>query len=68
MLGKTTTSTAFDYSGLLTETVLLGTVSTLYRNTTLEWDGAALKFKNHPEANSRVRRTYRQGWGVAGLS
>ena len=68
VLGKTTTSTPFDYSGLLTETVLLGTVSTFYRNTTLEWDGAALQFKNHPEANARVRRTYRQGWEVAGLS
>lgn len=68
VLGKTATSTPFDYSGLLTETVLLGTVSTLYRNTTLEWDGTGLQFNNHPEANSRVRRTYRQGWEVAGLS
>ena len=68
MLGKTTTCTPFDYSGLLTETVLRGTVSTLYRNTTLQWDAAALQFKNHPEANRRVRRTYRHGWEVAGLS
>lgn len=68
VLGKGTTSAPFDYSGLLTETVLLGTVATLFRNTTLEWDSAALKFKNLAEADRRVRRTYRQGWEVPGLS
>jgi predicted dehydrogenase len=68
VLGKGTTSAPFDYSGPLTETVLLGTVSTFYRGVTLEWDSAALRFKNHPEANQRVRRTYRQGWEVPGLS
>ena len=68
VLGKGTTSASFDYSGPLTETVLLGTVSTFYQSTTLEWDGAALKFKNLPEADGHVRRAYRQGWEVKGLS
>jgi predicted dehydrogenase len=68
VLGKTATTASFDYSGPLTETVLLGTVSTFYQNTTLEWDAAALKFKNLPEADRHVRRAYRQGWEVKGLS
>ena len=35
---------------------------------TLEWDAAALKFTNVPEANQYVRRKYRKGWEVPGLS
>jgi predicted dehydrogenase len=68
VLGTATTSAPFDYSGPLTEAVLLGTVSTFFPKTTLEWDSAGLKFKNVPEANRYIRRTYRQGWEAPGLS
>lgn len=68
VLGKAATSAPFDYSGPLTEAVLLGTVSTFFPKTTLEWDGPGLKFTNCPEANRHIRRTYRHGWDVKGLS
>jgi hypothetical protein len=66
-LGKGTPSANFDYSGPLTEAVLLGSVATRFPKTTLEWDAKAVKFKNVPAANAHVRRTYRKGWDVAGL-
>jgi predicted dehydrogenase len=66
--GNGTTSTPFSYSGPLTESVLLGGVATHFPGQTLEWDAPQLKFKNVPDANRLIRRTYRQGWEVAGLS
>jgi predicted dehydrogenase len=63
--GKTTTS--FDYSGPLTEAVLLGPLATRFPKTTLEWNSAKLKFTNSPEANQHVRTKYRDGWVVKGL-
>jgi predicted dehydrogenase len=51
----------FDYSGALTETVLLGNVA--YRTgQKIEWDAAALKARNCPQANAFLRREYRKGW------
>jgi predicted dehydrogenase len=66
--GKSKTSASFDYAGPLTEAVLLGPLATHFPNTTLEWDSAKLKFKNSPEATRLVRREYRSGWHVKGLS
>ena len=67
--GQTPTSTPFNgYSGPLTETVLLGGVATRFPKTTLEWDSAKLRFRKSPEADRLVRRTYRKGWEVNGLS
>ena len=67
-LGKGQTLAPFDYSGPLTESVLLGSVATRFRDTTLDWDAAGLRFSNLKEANQYVRRTYRKGWEVKGLS
>lgn len=67
-LGNGTPSANFDYSGPLTEAVLLGGVATHFPRTTLEWDAANVKFKNVSEANTFVRRPYRAGWEVKGLS
>jgi predicted dehydrogenase len=61
-------SAGFDYSGPLTEAVLLGGVATNFPKTTLEWDSAKLHFKNVADANRHIRRTYRKGWEVRGLS
>ena len=66
-LGKGTTSTPFDYSGPLTETVLLGCVAVRFPQTTLEWDAKALRFTNVAQANAHVRKAYRDGWEVVGL-
>jgi predicted dehydrogenase len=57
------TTCRFDYSGPLTEAVLLGTVA--YRTgKTLEWDAKHLKVTNVPEAERFLRKAYRQGWGL----
>lgn len=67
ILGKGATSAGFDYSGPLTEAVLLGGVATFHPNTLLEWDAAGLKVKNNEDASRRIKRTYRKGWEVKGL-
>jgi hypothetical protein len=55
------TTCNFDYSGALTETVLLGNVA--YRTgQKLLWDAKHLKATNCPEADQYVRHHYRQGW------
>ncbi len=55
-----TTSCNFDYSGTLTEAVLLGAVA--YRTgTKLTWDAASLKTDNEA-ANALIRPTRRKGW------
>jgi predicted dehydrogenase len=67
VLGKGQASASFDYSGPLTEAVLLGPIATRFPKTTLEWQASKLKFKNSPEATAHVRRQYRPGWRVNGL-
>jgi hypothetical protein len=67
VLGNGKTSTPFSYSGLLTESVLLGPIATHFPNTTLEWNSAKLKFRNSAEATEYVRRKYRSGWGMKRL-
>lgn len=57
----------WDYSGPLTEAVLLGCLCSAFPDQTLEFNGAALTFKNSPEATALVKRTYRKGWEIAGL-
>ena len=65
--GKATTGANFGYAGPLTEAVLLGGVASRFPHTTLNWDSANLEF-DLPPANYYLRREYRQGWGVRGLS
>ncbi|MHC4364865.1 MAG: Gfo/Idh/MocA family protein [Planctomycetota bacterium] len=52
----------FDYSGPLTETVVMGNLAMLNPGKTLDWDGLNMKVTNLPEANEHVHREYRQGW------
>jgi predicted dehydrogenase len=65
--GNGKTSAPFDYSGPLTESVLLGCLATRFPKTTLEWDAAKLQVTNEKAPNRFVRRTYRKGWEVEGL-
>ncbi len=51
----------FDYSGALTESVLLGMVA-LRTGQQLEWDGAKLEVTNSKAGQSLLRREYRPGW------
>lgn len=53
----------FEYSGALTETVLLGNVA--YRSgRRIEWDPAGMRIPNAPQAEQFLRREYRnaQAW------
>ncbi len=60
--GKPTTCN-FDYSGALSEAVLLGNVA--YRSgKKLEWDSAAMKVTNTREADQFIQRSYRKGWKI----
>ena len=58
------TTCNFDYSGALTETVLLGNVA--YRTgEALEWDAENLRATNSRTADQYIRKEYREGWEVA---
>jgi predicted dehydrogenase len=58
--GSTTTCN-FDYSGALTEAVLLGNVA-FRAGEPIEWDAAAMKVTNLPAANRYVATERRAGW------
>jgi predicted dehydrogenase len=64
--GECEASTHFGYSGPVTEAVLTGVVAGHFPGQTLAWDSAALRF-DLEAANARVRRSYRDGWGLIGL-
>ena len=55
-------SSNFDYSGPLSEMVLMGNLAVRFPNRMLLWDGEAMKVTNDAEANAYVRREYREGW------
>ncbi len=55
------TTCNFEYSGALSEAVLLGNVA--FRvGKKLKWDAANLKAVNCPQADQYIRREYRKGW------
>jgi len=66
-LGKGKTTTPFQYSGNLIETVLMGAIVNRFPNEKLFWDAKSLQFTNKSEANRHLRRDYRDGWHVDGL-
>jgi predicted dehydrogenase len=53
----------FDYASQLTETILLSNVAVRARRR-IEWDAAAMKVTNLPEANEFITKKYRPGFGV----
>ncbi|HRQ88211.1 MAG TPA: Gfo/Idh/MocA family oxidoreductase [Bacteroidia bacterium] len=57
----------FGYGARLTETILLGNIAVRYPNTKLQWDGEAMRFTNHDEANRWLTRDYREGWDLKAL-
>lgn len=60
-------SANWDYSGPLTESVLLGCLASVFPEKLLEFDGPGLSFKNSPEASALVKRGCRKGWEIAGM-
>ena len=61
--GKKSTSD-FEYSSLLTETMLLANLAVRMKehNTKLLWDGEKMEITNLPEANKFLHKEYRPGW------
>jgi predicted dehydrogenase len=51
----------FAYSGPFTESVLLANVAIRSRRR-IEWDSAAMKVTNVPDANQFITKEYRPGW------
>ncbi len=51
----------FDYSGPLTEMLMLGNVATQFPGT-LDFDPQACRITNHAEADAALHRAYRGGW------
>lgn len=63
--GNLKTTCNFEYSGNMTETLLLGLVA--YRvGRKIAYDGAAGRVTDNPEADKLLRRTYRTGWTLNG--
>ncbi len=59
--------TNFDYSGPMTEAVLLGTIAMRLPGETLKWDESAGQFVGSDAANAMIHDTYREGWEVKGI-
>lgn len=58
----------FDYSGPLTETVLLGTIAIRSPGETLQWNADALKITSPSSANVLLSKPYRKGWEPTWIS
>ena len=70
-------TSSFDYSGPMTETVLMGNIAirsymekksglgnSYPGRKKLLWDGEAMKITNYNDANKFVTRNYRKGWEI----
>lgn len=60
--GEDKTTSHFDYSGPLTETVLLGTIAIRIPRTTLTWNAEKMQLTGSPKAQSLLTKPYRKGW------
>jgi predicted dehydrogenase len=65
-LGGPKPLSSFDYAGPFTEMVLLGTLAVRLEKR-IDWDAAAMKAVNAPEADPLIRRQYRAGWKLPEL-
>ncbi len=61
--GGNPASSNFDYSGPLTEAVLLGNVA-LRTGKKIYWDGPNMKATNATEADQYIKPAFREGWGL----
>ena len=53
----------FAYSGPFTEALLVGNLAVLLRQP-IQWNSAALRATNAPEADPLIRQAYRAGFGI----
>ncbi len=66
-LGGAPTTASFSYAGPLTEAVLLGVLANRFPHQELAWDSASMHITNFEDANSRIRRAYRQEFETENL-
>jgi predicted dehydrogenase len=57
-------SANFEYSGPLSETVLLGLIAMRVPNKELLWDPTVMAFTNDDKANGYVSKKYRDAWKI----
>jgi hypothetical protein len=55
-------ASSFEFAGRLTEAMLLGNIAVRFAGQKLDWDSAAMLFRNSPGASSLVSKSYRKGW------
>jgi predicted dehydrogenase len=60
--GEDKTTSHFDYSGPLTETVLLGSIAIRIPNTPLTWNAEKMEIAGSPHAPTLLTKSYREGW------
>ncbi|RPI80571.1 MAG: gfo/Idh/MocA family oxidoreductase [Planctomycetaceae bacterium] len=60
--GEDKTTSHFDYSGPLTETVLLGTIAIRLPKTKLAWNAERMELTGSPHAQGMLTKSYRSGW------
>lgn len=66
--GEGQTTSHFDYSGPLTEAVILGSIAIRRAGETLRWDSAKLAFVGDSAADALLTKPYRKGWEPAWVS
>ena len=62
-LGNGTTLSNFGYAARLTESLLVGNLA-LRTGKSIEWDSAAMRAVNCPEADAFIRPAFRNGWSL----
>ena len=62
--GKPATSNFPDYSGPLTETILLGNLAVWAGGKKIEWDSKRMRAKNAPEVAHIIKPKYRKGYSL----
>ncbi len=67
-LGEGKCSAPFSLAGKLSEAMLLGVVANRFPGKKLKWDAASMKITNMEEANHLLKRNYRDGFQVEGLT
>jgi hypothetical protein len=58
------TRSNFEFAGLLTEALLLGTISVRLEGEKLYWDRDNMKITNNTLANEYLHYQYRDGWSL----
>lgn len=66
--GEDTTTSPFEYSGPLTEAVLLGAVAIRLPGTKLSWSTDSLEITGHADAQALLTKPYRAGWEPTWIS